>query len=1070
MALNADAVLIVTNLTASPITFTDLRDTPFDPPAAGHPTVGALSTIELMVTPHSLRSQQKGELWSHLNVGDISIEVRVGQNTKTTDANVGNTTSNPDFTVFGSGQVTLTGNVDALAGVDISGGALTMIGTNIDLDPTGTFSLNMGSLQTVIITIDDNLGADAFTLKDSATTYLDIDTTTGSQRTQFPTAARFEDDIICYFGSDDDFSLYYDETTSDALILDGGAAGIGTTAINSKIIVAEPDATEFPMVGNGLLFFAECNGSSNTQVINSETDNSAGTALAAAQEWTGVRSMYTQHGSDDAGSFFYAFKADVGGALNGTATGLKVTGDFDVGIDVDSGGAFIAEGVTIESAISGTMGLQMDSLDIGSTSAKIGNIYQASYIQQDEMSDPGDPGADAGRIYMKDVSSSTELFFRNTAGEHQITGAGAGSSLDAAYTVGRAIDIDLGSVTWTHNTIAQTGAAHAVDYSAVAFTGRPHGLSVDMNGATSITNASDVYGVYLRGKALAGGGSSVGVRVDTGWDVGLDVNSGSIELDPTEAFSLSMDANKTAIITIADNLGTDAFTVKDAGQTYIDIDTTTGSEKLNLLSDTRLADDTPLLFGDGVSEAGDYSLAWITSPSTGLGLAPVAGAGNEDKLWCMAYLQIFDAVGDPMPTSTTNSPLWVDSEASSATGDLSAVYLRVDNSAGTGRTADYYSGIRIRFDDHTGDAVEHTYRGYYVQADTPAGSSTFTGLHVGTNIDTAIFVESGIFDFDGSNIDLDPTGTFALNMDAAQTVILTIADNLGTDAFTLKDSDANTYIDVDTTTGSERTQFLTSTRHADSVSLYFGDSDDVQMRWDTTDMDVLALADDQVWKWGNGTNSWDMWWYGNTAADTIVFNASDNIMYYDGVDIYLGDDDLLAFGDAPDLTIRHNGTNSLITNATGDLVVSNTGGDLLLETDTDSEVGVNQGLTADATGVAAGDAACISTTTNVVTKADATTSTGLQTVVGIVLSAATAGGGEEVEWAIPGTIVTVSTDLGAGGDNATNGTVMYLSETAGAITKTAPTASGSTVYRVGVVVDQGNDRIMYMPQFIADNP
>lgn len=49
---------------------------------------------------------------------------------------------------------------------------------------------------------------------------------------------------------------------------------------------------------------------------------------------------------------------------------------------------------------------------------------------------------------------------------------------------------------------------------------------------------------------------------------------------------------------------------------------------------------------------------------------------------------------------------------------------------------------------------------------------------------------------------------------------------------------------------------------------------DVQLRWDATDLDLLAAADDTVFKIGNGTNSFDVWIYGNTASDYILWDAS----------------------------------------------------------------------------------------------------------------------------------------------------------------------------------------------------
>jgi hypothetical protein len=75
----------------------------------------------------------------------------------------------------------------------------------------------------------------------------------------------------------------------------------------------------------------------------------------------------------------------------------------------------------------------------------------------------------------------------------------------------------------------------------------------------------------------------------------------------------------------------------------------------------------------------------------------------------------------------------------------------------------------------------------------------------------------------GSNIDLDPTGTFALDMDAAQTATVTLADNLAS-ALLVKDGSVN-YIDVDTATGAEKIDFGNATDNPDYNFLGTGQAD-----------------------------------------------------------------------------------------------------------------------------------------------------------------------------------------------------------------------------------------------------
>jgi len=84
----------------------------------------------------------------------------------------------------------------------------------------------------------------------------------------------------------------------------------------------------------------------------------------------------------------------------------------------------------------------------------------------------------------------------------------------------------------------------------------------------------------------------------------------------------------------------------------------------------------------------------------------------------------------------------------------------------------------------------------------------------------------------------------------------------------------------------------------DSDHLYLGDDNDIDIRWDGTDLDILPLADDEIIKFGNGTLSFDIWWYGDTADDNVIFDAGAKKVNFDGVDLQLEDDDILGFGDA----------------------------------------------------------------------------------------------------------------------------------------------------------------------------
>lgn len=57
---------------------------------------------------------------------------------------------------------------------------------------------------------------------------------------------------------------------------------------------------------------------------------------------------------------------------------------------------------------------------------------------------------------------------------------------------------------------------------------------------------------------------------------------------------------------------------------------------------------------------------------------------------------------------------------------------------------------------------------------------------------------------------------------------------------------------------------------------------DATMGWDATILSLLAAVDDSVFKIGNGTNSFDVWTYGNTASDYLEWDASASTLYTRG--------------------------------------------------------------------------------------------------------------------------------------------------------------------------------------------
>jgi len=109
-----------------------------------------------------------------------------------------------------------------------------------------------------------------------------------------------------------------------------------------------------------------------------------------------------------------------------------------------------------------------------------------------------------------------------------------------------------------------------------------------------------------------------------------------------------------------------------------------------------------------------------------------------------------------------------------------------------------------------------------------------------------------------------------------------------------------------------------------SDHLYLGDANNIDISFDATALQVLPAADDTKIYFGNGTLNFDIWVYGNTVADNIIFNASDNIVNLDGVDLQLEAGDILSFGDtaAPgDVYMRWDGSDFDILAAANDTII-----------------------------------------------------------------------------------------------------------------------------------------------------
>jgi len=138
------------------------------------------------------------------------------------------------------------------------------------------------------------------------------------------------------------------------------------------------------------------------------------------------------------------------------------------------------------------------------------------------------------------VGSSGEVLTSNGAGAAPTWQTGSSvTNLQTAYDGGNTIDEAGGlGVDITHQaTATPTHYALDINYPAQAYStsATPHGLRVDMSGATSLitTGSSNTYGARLTGITDGGTADTIGLYLDGSWDVPMSF-SGPITITGTE--------------------------------------------------------------------------------------------------------------------------------------------------------------------------------------------------------------------------------------------------------------------------------------------------------------------------------------------------------------------------------------------------------------------------------------------------------------------------------------------------------------------------------------------------------
>ena len=125
----------------------------------------------------------------------------------------------------------------------------------------------------------------------------------------------------------------------------------------------------------------------------------------------------------------------------------------------------------------------------------------------------------------------------------------------------------------------------------------------------------------------------------------------------------------------------------------------------------------------------------------------------------------------------------------------------------------------------------------------------------------------------------------------------------------------------------------------DNVIIAFGDDDDVEIKWDSAKLSIIPLTDDTGYIIiGDATHSFDFKWLGSDGDHYVLFDLGDSKVVLEAIDLYLGDNDMLVFGDGVDITIKWNAAKLVVeqasVNSAIELGIDGAGIDLKLFGDT----------------------------------------------------------------------------------------------------------------------------------------
>lgn len=554
--------------------------------------------------------------------------------------------------------------------------------------------------------------------------------------------------------------------------------------------------------------------------------------------------------------------------------------------------------------------------------------------------------------------------------------------------------------------------------------------------------------------------------------------------------------------------------------------------------------------GAGDSASGTTNLTYLIN-------SDFAEATDQDPALIMGAGDGTNNVRSYFRQDSGNAELEVFTERDTAGNDTYASVATTLNIGKLGETGDVDHVLQFNANSVTATMTFNAGTGDLI-LDSDTSISTAANLDIEAGAD----VSGGALTFTGTNLDLDPTGTFALDMDAGQVATFTISDNLA-DALLIQQG-GNAYFDITTSDSAEAINFGNATTNPGFNFLGTGAvtiAGDLIVQGSTTEVrstvsltndstivvssNPAALADGGLaveryyTAWGAATESDDV---STATAGTVTLgvSASINDDDYNGWSIAI----VAGTGSGQQRTITdYDGTTKVATidrdwattpdntsdysifqtptryvsvlwdesedefvlgvlsadpssgNASvSDLYNLHVGG-----LETDDAVTIGAGLTVNAgasdvdlngTDIHLDASGHLITNSDMVAGADLTlqqfalvtindagklvladaSATSTSSIAGVLVNTPNVDEAAELA-SISGSIVTIKNDISA---FASEGDVLYLSETAGEVTINAPSTSESEIWRVGTVVSPGagagQGRILFRPQFIMKNP